>query len=293
MRYKHHTYILHNIKSNKASFKRIINLYNKFKDRKDCKIELRLTKWFGANMSAPLGAIIDIIDKNNEIIHFKIKDEEIRKILQKNRFLANFGYKEKEDYYHSTIPYIKLKPTESKVFQSLVQSELFNKPQITNINERLKRKILESIYEIFSNAQIHSKTENIYVCGQYFFSKNKLEFTIVDTGIGFSKSIANSFNIDIPQHKAISWALQEYMTTKKGEPGGHGLKLLKSFILNNGGKFQIISYDGFYEISSNKGKPREKSTKLNIAFPGTIVNIIFRTDTPPPLEQQQNLQEIF
>lgn len=293
MRYKHHTYILHNIKSNKASFKRIINLYDKFKDIKDCKIELRLTKWFGANMSAPLGAIIDIIDKNNNLINFRIKEYRIRDILKKNLFLTNFGYKVKKDFYHSTIPYKRLKPTEIKIFQSIIQTELYNKPEIKNINDRLKRKMLESIFEIFSNAQIHSRTEYIYICGQYFFEKNKLEFTIVDTGIGFSKSIANSFNIDIPQHKAISWALQEYMTTKKGEPGGHGLKLLKSFILNNGGRFQIISYDGFYEISANKGKPREKSTKLNIAFPGTIVNIIFRTDIPPPLEQQQNLQEIF
>ncbi|MDR4507873.1 MAG: hypothetical protein MRJ65_06500 [Candidatus Brocadiaceae bacterium] len=45
------------------------------------------------------------------------------------------------------------------------------------------KKITESIYEIFVNAQIHSETDFIYTCGQFFPNKHMIEFTIKDTGI--------------------------------------------------------------------------------------------------------------
>jgi ATP-binding region, ATPase-like protein len=41
----------------------------------------------------------------------------------------------------------------------------------------------------------------------------------------------------------------------------------------NKGNFQIVSYDGFYQVG--KG---EKAIQLKHSFPGTVVNMEFRTD---------------
>ena len=55
--------------------------------------------------------------------------------------------------------------------------------------------------------------------------------------------------------------------------GGIGLSLLTEFIKFNKGKFQIISGDGIYEVGE-----KEKAGFLDFPFPGTIVNMEFRTD---------------
>ena len=37
----------------------------------------------------------------------------------------------------------------------------------------VKEKVIEAIYEIFVNAQIHSETQLIYTCSQFFPNKTK------------------------------------------------------------------------------------------------------------------------
>ncbi len=137
-----------------------------------------------------------------------------------------------------------------------------------------KEKIVEAIYEIFVNAQMHSETKNIYTCGQFFPNKNSIEFTIVDTGIGFKERINNRFDSNLSSIQAIEWAVQDRKTTKVGVTGGIGLAVLREFVEMNGGKMQIVSHDGFYQFD----KESVDSRIFNGNFPGTIVNLQFRTD---------------
>ena len=51
------------------------------------------------------------------------------------------------------------------------------------------------------------------------------------------------------------------------------MSILAEFIKLNKGKFQIISDNGFYEYGIS-----ETSRVLKFPFPGTIVNMEFRTD---------------
>jgi len=74
--------------------------------------------------------------------------------------------------------------------------------------------------------------------------------------------------------QAIEWATKDRNTTKIGVTGGIGLALLKEFIEKNGGKMQIISDDGFYQF----GRQGEEMHFFNGSFPGTIVNLQFRTN---------------
>src|SRR5690606_25003396 len=109
---------------------------------------------------------------------------------------------------------------------------------------------------------------------QFYPQKNKIEFTIVDTGIGFKNRINKRFQINLSAEKAILWAIGDKKTTKQGITGGLGLPILKEFIHVNRGKMQIVSNEGFYQFSRNK----VMTDTFKGQFPGTIVNLQLRTD---------------
>ncbi len=198
----------------------------------------------------------------------------IQTILQKNNFLSYFGYDSELDINRTTIKYLKLKPTDSRFFHRYVVEELLNRPELPLMSSPLKKKITESIYEIFVNAQIHSETGFIYTCGQFFPKKHTIEFTVTDVGIGFKKRVNNRFASNLSSVQAIRWAIKDGNSTKQGISGGIGLAILREFIIKNSGKIQIISDDGFYQLDSEG-----EQTRLFLgSFPGTIINMQFRTD---------------
>lgn len=138
---------------------------------------------------------------------------------------------------------------------------------------------------------MHSETEFIYTCGQFFPNKNKIEFTIADTGIGFKNRINTRFNANLNSIQAIQWAVQDKKTTKQGVSGGIGLAVLKEFVDKNKGKMQIVSDDGFYQFDCGGVVSNQFSGK----FPGTIVNLQFRTNDRSnySLKSEIDINEIF
>lgn len=284
-------YTLSNINNTFKSYQNLIEFYLRNKNTNFSNIEIELKRWFSANMCASLGAILDLFQNNYNEITFKINSNDIERILMKNNFLAHFGYSKLEDNHHTTIKYLKMKPSDGKYFKSYIINDLLGRGELPKMSIAAKNKIAEAIYEIFVNAQIHSETENIYTCGQFFPNKDKIEFTIVDTGIGFRERFIKRFNRDISSSKAIYWATQDKNTTKTDISGGIGLALLKDFTKKNKGKIQIISDQGFYELS----KKEETIKEFNGSFPGTIVNLQFRTDdkTTYYSKSEININDIF
>jgi hypothetical protein len=68
--------------------------------------------------------------------------------------------------------------------------------------------------------------------------------------------------------------LQEGHTTRKGKiPGGLGLKMLREFITRNQGRIQIVSDRGYWQLDAGQ----ETLTRMEHAFPGTVVNIEINT----------------
>ena len=266
---------LSSINTDFKSYQQLINLYKKFKYLLFDDIHISINGFFKANMSAVLGSIIDIFIIDLNTIYFDKIDSSIEKILLKNDFLSYYGRKKESDIYNTTIQYKKLNTTDGKYFkeylkQELIENHLQNLPRMSN---GVKDKIIETLYEIFVNAQIHSETKHIYICGQFYPIKNKIEFTIVDTGIGFKNRINKTFNKNLNSLQAIEWAIQDKKTTKK-IPGGIGLAFIHEFIKLNNGQIQIISNDGFYEFNQNKTETKEFMNE----FPGTIVNLQFNTN---------------
>ena len=115
--------------------------------------------------------------------------------------------------------------------------------------------------------------------------------SITDTGIGFKNRINQRFKKNLTSTQAIQWATNDRHTTKIGVSGGLGLALLKEFIEKNKGKIQIISDDGFYQFDS-KG---EDIKLFHGSFPGSIVNLQFRTDdvSTYTLADEVRLDDIF
>lgn len=262
------------IKSSFESYQKLINFHNDYKDKFFDVIKIELHQWFAANMCATLGGILDIFSDNINTIKFEYINPDIKRILLKNDFLSYFGYSRIIDNHHTTIRFLKLKLTDGKYFNNYVIDELIGRAELPKMSALVKEKMTEAIYEIFVNAQIHSESKYIYTCGQFYPKDDKIEFTIVDTGIGFKKKVNDRFGSKLSSIQAIEWATKDRHTTKIGITGGIGLALLKEFIEKNGGKMQIISDDGFYQF----GGQGEEMHLFKGSFPGTIVNLQFRTN---------------
>lgn len=258
------------------SFQSLIHLYETHKDVLFGDIHLEIHNFFAANMSAGLGAVLDKFTANLNDIHFDYLSPQIETILLRNDFLTYFGKQRAIDVNNTTIKFQKLKPTDGKYFKNYVIEELIEGhiADLPQMSKGVKEKIVEAIYEIFVNAQIHSESKFIYTCGQFFPNKNKIEFTIVDTGIGFREKINRRFGSNLRATQAIKWAVEEKKTTKEGISGGLGLVLLREFVNVNKGKMQIVSNEGFYQFDSDG----ETLNEFLGEFPGTIVNLQFRTD---------------
>jgi anti-anti-sigma regulatory factor len=236
-------------------------------------LDFSKTTWFDANLAAILGAILNKIRGELNTIAIQNMKPQIQDILRKNQFLSSFGTS-KIDYYRTTVKYKKFKTSEDKFFKEYLDNELLVKKAMPYLSSLLRKKINESIFEIYNNAKIHGRCLYIFSCGQYFPKKNKLNFTIVDLGTTIKKNVEAYLKKEISGRDAIVWAVKEGNTTKKDNiPGGLGLSLINEFLKMNQGTIQIISANGFWEQNS-EGILTESFEKQ---FPGTIVNLEFNT----------------
>jgi len=143
------------------------------------------------------------------------------------------------------------------------------------MSDLLRKKINESIFEIFNNSVIHGNCQNIFSCGQYYHQNKRLYFTIVDFGETIKSNVNSYLELELSGEDAIEWAVVKGHTTRKGLiPGGLGLSLIQEFLSKNNGKVQIVSADGYWEQSRGQRSRRNFSQ----IFPGTIVNLAFNID---------------
>jgi len=283
--------VLYNIDNSFESYQQLISFYHNNKNKVFEDIYVVLNRWFAANMSAALGAVLDLLSEYYSTIHFGYMPPKTEQILLKNDFLTYYGKNRGVDVNHTTIRFQKLKPSDGRYFKNYVVEELVGRHELPRMSLALKEKMVEAIYEIFVNAQIHSETDNIYTCGQFYPKKNKIEFTIVDAGVGFMNKINRRFGWSINAEQAIRWAIEDKNTTKEHVSGGIGLALLKEFVEKNKGKMQIVSDSGFYEF----GIQGDTFKLFDGRFPGTIVNLQFCTDDNNNyvLENEIDINNIF
>jgi len=268
---------LPDIRHNQGGFDALVRLYAEtthcFLD--DININMAQTAWFDADMCAAFGAILYRLGENANTVTLTNIRPSVETILSKNGFLSYYGREKIPDQWGTTIPYERFDVKDDRYFAEYVETELVHRPEIPAMSPGLLKRFRESIFEIFSNAVLHSRTQlGIFSCGQFFPKKNTLDFSVADLGIGIHRNVVESTGLDLTPEGAIEWATQALNTTKRGPtPGGLGLKLLSEFIDLNSGRIQIISDTGYW-------RREDRSTvtaRLAAPFPGTIVSVEINT----------------
>lgn len=268
------------IRNTSTGFDAVASIFMQTKELHLDHLELDFSEcsFFEANMAAPLYAVLARAYDRLNAVSLKNMSSGVERILRKNHFLSRFGFSEKHDVYQTTLPFKIFKLGAAEQFADYLESYMQGRG-IPEMSPGLTKKFRQSLFEIFQNAALHSRSEyGIFACGQFFPAKNRVDFTIADAGIGIRQNVRRYLkNNRISSCQAIEWALQEGHTTKTGnQPGGLGLKLIKEFIRLNQGRVQIVSRHGFYEYSHDD----EYIDKMDHDFPGTCANIEINTDDP-------------
>jgi hypothetical protein len=257
------------------------------------EIDMAGTTWFDADMCAAFGAILYSLGDDLNTVTLTNIQPKVATILSKNGFLSHYGRALVPDKWGTTIGYHRFDVKDDRYFASYIEDELIHRSEIPAMSSGLLKKFRESIFEIFSNAVLHSRTTlGIFSCGQYFPMRNRLDFSVADLGVGIRRNIHENAGLDLPPEDAIDWATQARNTTKRGPvPGGLGLKLLCEFIDLNGGCIQIVSDAGYWR----RENAQTRTERLGHAYPGTVVTLEINTaDTRSyALVSEQSPSDIF
>ncbi|EDN69372.1 ATP-binding region, ATPase-like protein [Beggiatoa sp. PS] len=233
--------------------------------------------WFDGNLCACLGGLLSYF--NSQGLHISTKLSEINSgvlsFFKKNGFLTLFGQSRTVDTYGTTIEFKQHKINGSNDFQTYIGKSFSpGSLGLPNMTPRLLKDFRNSLYEIYLNAVEHAETQqDVFSCGQFFPRKQQLDFCITDLGIGIKENIKRKIALTLKPEEAIDWAMQPDNTTRKGESGGLGLKLIREFIVRNNGRIVIVSDAGYWELQG--GQITKKC--FDCPFPGTVVLIEVNT----------------
>lgn len=256
---------------------------------------------------AIIGMGLEVVQNRGiKVALIKPKDKTVLNAMTRIGFLSVFGDGEDgPDTYKTMIRYTNI-PLENydesfAVFHVYFKEQFAGK--VANLSPKLLKKILQKIYELFSNVFRHSESAlGLFCSGQFYPKSEQFKFTIADNGTTIKTKvnryllkefIKNRSTADkvfskkfepINGVEAIKWALEDKHSTTGG--GGLGLSLLMDLITISGGSIEIISNDGYYSIKDGV----ESTKKLQGSFEGTIVSIELNTESSRYyfLKEEQN-----
>lgn len=270
------------VSADKAGYEFLCELYDDMHsvENEDIFIDFINCKKFDANLSAVLGSIFDKRQKEGCSIFLNAPQSAgVRRALSRNKFFRAFDLNTANEDRENYIEYHKFGVSDTQQFKQYIDSELVQKERFPDCTERAKRKIIESIYEIFANAVSHGGCSHVYSCGEVHSHKGKtvLDMTFVNLGLSVVDNVNNFMQEKglsvMSSCDALGWAFVEGNTTKQ-ITGGLGLAILKQFIGMNEGKIQMISGDAMLEIEGDD----YTETPLEKWFQGTIVTVEFNCD---------------
>ncbi len=287
-----------NVHSGFAGFNTLAGLVAQAVGAKSPELEINFSRlsWFDANMSAPLGVVISKITDDFKSVSVAGAPLPVEKILRKNGFLRPYGFAPLPDANRTTMPYQRFKLSEIGLFAEYLGVHLPGKG-LPNMTSDLALAFQQSLYEIFSNAVTHSRSDQgLFACGQFFPFDHRLDISMADAGVGIPYRVNQAYHALLDNNPkfwegldkggfldeernmkpsfALRVALAESATTKTGStPGGGGLKIIKEFIRHNGGCIQIASGGAFWEFS----KGQDTFNDFQSPFPGTAVNLEVNT----------------
>jgi hypothetical protein len=133
-----------------------------------------------------------------------------------------------------------------------------------------------SIREIFNNIADHSDEDVGCMHVQWHPKINRVKIAISDFGVGIPSEVRKVGPM-ASDAAAIVQATKEGFSSKPGKNMGAGLSyLIDNVVRRNKGWVGIYSGQGFATFSHNK--PIESAGLLTGLYPGTLINMILRTD---------------
>ena len=275
--------------SNISTLSDAVKYHNKILETTDSfKLNFQSATFVRNNYLSIIGLALQKTDNRFEII--SPKQGGVYKAMCNNGFLSEFTELEKGKDKHQTM--IKYTSIPLNNYEELaVFYEYFNeqlKRKVLNTSDKLLNKIMQKIFELFSNVFRHSKSElGIFCSGQFFPKNEKFNFTIVDGGVGIPDNVNRYLKeefkkskgmLDLRKYKkkldseSIEWAMKERHSTT-GQ-GGLGLALLEELIIKSNGTLEIISKEGYFGIKDGKTEIK----MLNESFDGTLISIGLNTN---------------
>lgn len=263
------------------SYNNLLRLFNRYTIHNNVNriiMNFQKNTWFDANLLPLLYAYV-ILGASHGVKSSYDNDFScpFHKVLIRNGFAKycfNLEYKPKNS--ETVVPFKVFQSNNTYGFGAYIDAEITRYFPI--MENRVKRDLSIFIQELFGNAQIHSGCSEVYTCGQYYYQKHKMDFTIVNLGTTIGENVIpflTEKHKKLPDNN-ISWAVQPEHSTKRINSGGMGLSLMQEFIYHNNGKYQIVSGNEFWEL--NHKFINEKT--FPYSFPGTLINIeIDQNDT--------------
>ena len=261
----------------------LLDFYSFAKKYNDCWFNLNIENlyWLDGNLSALLLRYCHLLKTENKLkfyIDYKTLKGHLS-VLSRNGLAyhivndkASFNPYDNKD---TTIPVKAFKLDSVDSFVTYVENSLLKHQGLDGIIFDDKDRIKSSYFEIFDNVGIHGRTTHpIMACGQFFPTESELKFTIVDSGCGFLKNIAEFTKETVKikrASEAISWA-SKGNSTKTEEKGGTGLSKILSYCMKNGGALHVASDDCYWAFSNKS----INTFTLNNNLSGATIHLIFR-----------------
>lgn len=264
--------------TNQKGYEFLSHLYCSVSKQEDNEILLDFSdcQSFDANLAAALGAILDrlLVEGYYDIHLTTPTSKSVRRSLSRNHFFRAWNVSTLTEDRENFIIYKKFRRDDTNKFKLYIDEWLIKKQKFPKHSELVGTRIIENIFEIYSNAIMHGETDYVYACGEYHVDDHTLDMTIVDCGLTIPHNV-NTYLAKMGQQvlspcEAIEWAFEDGHTTKENT-GGIGLAILKQFIGLNKGCLQMVSGDAFLEFKGTM----PTSSLLDLQFPGTIVNMKF------------------
>lgn len=129
--------------------------------------------------------------------------------------------------------------------------------------------------ELMNNVADHAGSYG-YAMAQYFPTNKKIQFAIVDNGVGFLNNMRLNYDIK-DEEEAILKALEKGVTSTKQtmynhhRNAGYGLYAMTKILEETGGRFVIISNDAMVKMVNGK----IVSSKLEHKWDGTVIAFEF------------------
>ena len=159
------------IRHNQPGFVALAGLHAQTKDcfLDDVEIDMQATDWLDADMCAAFGAILYRMEDNLNTVRLTNIQSGVRNVLSKNGFLSHYGRTKMPDHWGTTVSYKRFDADDDRYFASYIEDEFIQRSELPEMSTGLQKKFRESIFEIFSNAVLHSRTKlGIFSCGQFF-----------------------------------------------------------------------------------------------------------------------------